>query len=1695
MADELGLTPEELAAEPTGGHKFSSLGKGTPIVDEEEAYKLAKESAAVAAIPDKEYIDSVKQELMATGESPTADSRQAVIFADEEGEETSLSSILGDSETPLSDILRNSNTASDDYIKESARDAFILRRLQHPEEDINDLWNRTVSDVANSGDPRSLVAEERIRFGNNEYTQAMTLAMEAVRQGDPDALEFAQRLMNDPSLYTEYYAEGDSVIPAIASTAPPSYKEWQIREEAATHEIAKTLTNWSEQRGVLDKVVDVAGLLLIPDTAVDIKDLMQEGIIDSVQDFYADLKRFHYELTPEQRVEQFNAMFPRIVEAFDNNEFKIAGVVSMFLDKDLAFTKSTIGVNIAFDLATGFDAWQLLKGYSAYRKARNLGHTYKKAGRVDESARAAVAASASDEAANTVGMNKGEAVASASPIEYEDVIPNSIDGIAARIHEVKEQTVKTIKQDLFGWSANKMSREDEKILRGTKRDLQVQLAKLKEELKEFPESAGGTRKSREKAAAARAAIKDQIKDAEGRIKVVDDELKLNNRYASAEAELSRLQQGIYSPAIKAQIDEAVEAELELMRKAARDGDTPPETAPVAPRDTTEPQDVRETEGLTGEFVDELEESIIGPIQRLSLGVLKPSVVSPKARAAAVKRVEEKLQAQAQAEGTTFANAKVTHMDDQGFKMEYELDGNGETFEHVWTRNDAGTWVSEDTNPDTIRSWVNSGAGKVIFSPSRLIEKLNSGLVDTFTFAGQQSATIRNGLGRIWKDAEEGLSAKDIELVDNLLFLGDEWVDATGSSVGKVFTPAELRHGIESRIGTIALDGMDNADEIMRSYYKKRAFYDELHRIRDTMTRRNLEVKGFKNLDYVQEGALKKAVVKPLDRWEFPDADASDHVVDLSTGKLNKESLNQVGYLRTKSKEYKEAEYKVVELLEPVRVGETKVKYGIVKEGGDTKIGGLPSRVLNYSPGYVPRIYAKGMYFVKNGNSEFQETLYAFRSRQEAKAWADRVELDEADKPAGERIVPIIREDRALNQNELLLEESVGYGGLYTGSRKRTPIMVREGDNLMRPDRISTSEATERYLNNLADAMPVNEFREFAMQEWVNTVNALAKMTKSGNGVRTFDGKIDIDSRYAVVLEQTRDYLKRTLGIPTKEERHTHGWMLGIANMMEGKKFLAKPRQMFIDNADKDITRQLKAYTFDLTMGWFNPRQLFVQSQNASLAASMYPQHALPAFLDTMKMRTLIHMSEERIAEAAKKLGYGDDLVDSLIGFKRAGLEDAIVRTADFNPVRAGVGHSSLRSFRKAAKLGRVFYEEGELAARLMSWSIARRKLGKGASVEEISKESVRMHMNLQSENAAWWQNAPVIGMATQFLQVQAKFIENVMPKILGGSGKWSGREKASALAGQILLYGTSGVFIAEGLTAWLAEESGMSIDEFERAHPNVAESVQEGFVGTILSLLGAKDINATEAVSLVAGLDDNVVADLLKAAAAITHGGYKEGVDVADVTFGPTLSTLTRGKDALAGMAMTVKALTHSPSGEELADMMLNNLDQVLSMTSSWNNVKKMKLLQRHEVLLGREGQKIANLSDLGDLSPLEYLVVGMGFSTDAEVAHYRQKDFMQDIKKERTDLRKALLKNYKEFLQHGNLELYHLQRGLLLESSDLTPIEKLKVDESVTDAMIGKSAIEKQAGQFLTELIKSGGRLEIAPGQSQLIQGEDIDG
>ena len=279
---------------------------------------------------------------------------------------------------------------------------------------------------------------------------------------------------------------------------------------------------------------------------------------------------------------------------------------------------------------------------------------------------------------------------------------------------------------------------------------------------------------------------------------------------------------------------------------------------------------------------------------------------------------------------------------------------------------------------------------------------------------------------------------------------------------------------------------------------------------------------------------------------------------------------------------------------------------------------------------------------------------------------------------------------------------------------------------------------------------------------------------------------------------------------------------------------------------------------------------------------------------------------------------------------------------------------------------------------------------------------------------------------------------------------------------------------------------GQSPQEFMESNPTFTDSVNEGFVGMIASMLGAGDLAPTESFSLLSGLDDNVIADIAKGVAAVTNGGYSEEGFVETLT-GPSANIIRRLGDVAGGIVLSVKTLYEVPSLDVAYGAMLSNINDLAAMTSTWSNGRKLALLHSTGNLFSARGTLVATGAELGGLSLATQLGIAMGFPTDIEQAYYSSKNYTKGNAQFKTDTLKDLQRAQLEFLVGGNAELFAAKKAALMAPFSLK--EKTDMVDSLIDSVASpKSGVEKELKASTKLFIESGGRVEQTTAQGKLM-------
>jgi hypothetical protein len=1079
-------------------------------------------------------------------------------------------------------------------------------------------------------------------------------------------------------------------------------------------------------------------------------------------------------------------------------------------------------------------------------------------------------------------------------------------------------------------------------------------------------------------------------------------------------------------------------------------------------------------GLSDEFAADIRELVRNPLDDLVAETeeLQLAKFTETRKKEIQDRVVAKIIKQAKDSGKEVKVGEIVPTGDESFQVLYKTDQVDETFEYQYTLNDVGIFEGAGLVKDSLVNHMGN-----LLSPSTLFGDLGR-FVNNLTFAGDQAAKIGKRLQDMHKSIHKGLSIGQKKELDGLLLYGDE--------SGRVFSIDELENGlIETKISHKTHDGAT-----IQAYYRMRALYDELHDMRDYFVRKDLEFAGYKDVSYVAEsGETVRFLGRPMDNFRGQDLDGI-HTVFTPGGEKQYTSLD---LLRANKDEWDKAGYQLVELYEPhvklVRGKETTVtKFAMVEDGATAKIGAMPKKVLNYQPGYIPRVYNKGYSFVKDyRNPARPVTSFATETRDDANKFREQLNGF-----AGEEVY-VVKGDRELTKAERLTMDSDSFGGLYTGGRSRRELLVRTSDGGYRPERVGNGEATARYMSNIASLMPVAEYRQALMKQWANSVDHIAeKEGRFGLTDKTdFDSAIDLSPQKLAMMENARDYIKTQLKLQTDEEKMFNHALKKMSDAMydkdagKARNFVRAATQGMID---KDPVQQLKGMTFNLQLGMFNPRQLIMQAQNAVIAASVSPLHAPGAIADSLAMRLIVLSKDTQLdgtMKAAAKL-IGRDVADlelMMSDFKKSGLWDSIKQNADFDANVVSLGGNTMAKMREAASAGRIFFREGELMARLTSFSIARRRLGKGASPQEIFDEHLRLSMNMQSANAATWQKN-FMGVPLQYMQVFTKFYENLIPGLMFdkfGKGAWTPKEAYSILAGQITAYGTVGIPVAEDAYAYLADSLGITPAQAEEEYPWVKKSLSQGAWGFMGQMMGMENDFSGD-LSLIGGTSST---SLVQFGKAMYQGAMTGGsdVDLSRALAGPSLTSISRTMDVGRSMATAAQVLAEDPSLETLGSQVLEVADSFASLTSTWSNARKAIFL--HDIgLVSKQGNSIFSSSQMADINLQTTFARAMGFQTDIEAEYWSLKDTNRTTRLRNKEDLTSMKDAHLEFMKGGSTRAYKAKLALL--KAGKTPAEWKQLKDSIVQGLTGDSDYDRQAESFLQSYIISGGKERLHPATSR---------
>lgn len=412
--------------------------------------------------------------------------------------------------------------------------------------------------------------------------------------------------------------------------------------------------------------------------------------------------------------------------------------------------------------------------------------------------------------------------------------------------------------------------------------------------------------------------------------------------------------------------------------------------------------------------------------------------------------------------------------------------------------------------------------------------------------------------------------------------------------------------------------------------------------------------------------------------------------------------------------------------------------------------------------------------------------------------------------------------------EFVDEDDTGFNGfLRTNGRMYTG---RKGEQL--PDYqgnlaplIDPYETINRSLMNIASLTSFGDYKIQSVERWAATFGKVIDKTGMADAsplkllmeAPLVKGGNEAMERARQAAEAQRSIIKRTLGWKTPNDLRSEAYGRRMSEFVTGKRvdgIIPDARKAVASWwEDTNPISALRGFAFDLKLGMFNVAQLPLQLSTATAAVALSPKLGMQGWSMIAPMRfmlggkTLTKEAFETRLDTLVKNG-----VHSMGGFEDAKEFKEFVRTATrsgffdlggthglmdhYGPSAAMDGFAS--GVERTREAGRFFFYEAERWNRIVAYRIAwdeTMKAGlRSGSPEFAAKLAGRAEdysFSMSRESQAWWQKG-LLSIPTQFWAYNARMIEAMLPRRLGGSD-FGPAQKMRLIASQSLLYGSAGL--------------------------------------------------------------------------------------------------------------------------------------------------------------------------------------------------------------------------------------------------------------------------------------------------------------
>lgn len=297
---------------------------------------------------------------------------------------------------------------------------------------------------------------------------------------------------------------------------------------------------------------------------------------------------------------------------------------------------------------------------------------------------------------------------------------------------------------------------------------------------------------------------------------------------------------------------------------------------------------------------------------------------------------------------------------------------------------------------------------------------------------------------------------------------------------------------------------------------------------------------------------------------------------------------------------------------------------------------------------------------------------------------------------------------------------------------------------------------------------------------------------------------------------------------------------------------------------KDAQTLIRRTAFDLKLGMFNVKQLFLQSTSVAATIAISPRSGWQGARALVPTRFALLSGDENVIRGlhnkfGKVMGWGkDDFMNMVTSMKQSGYANVggdhtyLDQMSLKSPGKQFLGQIKNSPVGKAASTHRVFFNEGELSARIVAYATAydefiKRNPGKVPDRFQqgaILSRAKTFNQNMTRESNAPWQRGWA-AVATQFMSYHMRVAEQLWDGGFGSGKKLTQAEKMRFLGAMTLLYG-GGTAVSATLPIipskdvardWLAE-AGIDLNQ----HP-VADAAMDGLLTTAVEAMTGAEVD------------------------------------------------------------------------------------------------------------------------------------------------------------------------------------------------------------------------------------------------------------